>query len=216
MRDVVISLCDETGNMVRPWAESGFECWCVDIEHSIRRDKVEKVGAGFIHYVWGDVRSWTPPENIVPRIAALFAFPPCTDVSLSGARDFQKKGGWALASALEIFDSCMMAAVYSGAPFMLENPKSRFSTHRRKPDHKFQPWEYGDLYYKETWLWTGGGFVMPPKIHATPPHGTTDMIFKMPPSEDRAAKRSITPVNFARAVYESNHNPNKIKLDLAI
>ena len=40
-RPAVISLCDKTGNMVRPWAEAGFECICVDIQHSIRKDRRE-------------------------------------------------------------------------------------------------------------------------------------------------------------------------------
>src|SRR4051812_15570921 len=29
----VLSLCDRTGNMVRPWADAGFECFCVDVRH---------------------------------------------------------------------------------------------------------------------------------------------------------------------------------------
>ena len=24
---------DRTGNMVRPWAEAGYPCWCYDIQH---------------------------------------------------------------------------------------------------------------------------------------------------------------------------------------
>ena len=30
----VLSLCDRTGNMVRPWANAGFECFCVDSKHA--------------------------------------------------------------------------------------------------------------------------------------------------------------------------------------
>ena len=114
-KDIIISLCDKTGNMVKPWAEAGFTCYCVDIQHSIRRDRVE----GNIRFVWGDARSWTPPDEIRGRIAMLFAFPPCTHLSSSGARDHLKKGGYMLADALQIFDSCYMAGVYSGAPFMV-------------------------------------------------------------------------------------------------
>ncbi len=25
---VIISLCDFTGNMVKPWADAGFKCYC--------------------------------------------------------------------------------------------------------------------------------------------------------------------------------------------
>lgn len=85
---VVVSLYDKTGNMVKPWDEAGIECWCVDIQHSIRSPKKE----GNINYVWGDVRTWIPPREIRQRICILFAFPPCTHVAVSGARDFRIKG----------------------------------------------------------------------------------------------------------------------------
>jgi hypothetical protein len=204
-KGVVISICDRTGNMVRPWAEAGYECWCVDLQHSIRKDRVELVGDGKIYFVWGDARSWRLPESVRGRVSIGFGFPPCTDLSLSGARDHQKKSGWALADALQIFDSIEVAFSYGGFPYMLENPKSKLSTHRRKFDHKFQPWHYGDLYTKETWLWTGNGFVMPPALHAERPPGVTEKIWLMPPSDERADIRSETPMGFARAVFAANH-----------
>ena len=34
-RGTVLSLCDLTGNMARPWAEAEFECICVDFQHRI-------------------------------------------------------------------------------------------------------------------------------------------------------------------------------------
>ncbi len=201
---VVISICDRTGNMVKPWAEAGYECYCVDTQHSIRKDRTEKVGAGLIHYVWGDARSWRLPAGARGRVAIGFGASPCTDISLSGARDFRKKAGWALSDALQLFDSIETAFSFGGFPYMLENPKSRLSTHRRKFDHRFQPWEFGDLWFKETWLWTGNGFVMPAAVHATPPAGTTEKIFLMPTRDDRADLRSETPPGFARAVFEAN------------
>jgi len=30
---IVLSLCDRTGNMVKPWAEAGTQCVIVDIQH---------------------------------------------------------------------------------------------------------------------------------------------------------------------------------------
>lgn len=137
----VISLCDESGVMVRPWAEAGFECWCVDIAHSIRRERIE----GRVHFVWGDVRTWCPPAGVVERLAMVFAFPPCTHVAVSGARDFLSKGTAMLRDSLELFSVCEHAARWSGAPFMVENPVGVLSSHIRKPDYTFQPWQYGDL-----------------------------------------------------------------------
>jgi hypothetical protein len=211
MRPAVISLCDKTGNMVRPWAEAGFECWCVDVQHSIRRDRTEPVGAGLIHYVWGDARSWCPPSGVIKRLRVMFGFPPCTELTCTGARDFQKKRGWMLADAVQLFDSCIMACEFSGAPFMVENPaRSRLNTHRRAPDYKFHPWEYAgylpdietDNTTKETGLWIGNGFLIPPRKPAPFPHRHD--CFEAPPSDDRADTRSITPMGFAMAVFQAN------------
>ena len=194
---MVVSLCDRTGNAVRPWAESGFECWCVDIQHSIRRERIE----GNIHYVWGDVRSWVPPC----RVDFLMAFPPCTHVAVSGARDFKAKGLRMLTDALDIFNACMFAAGWSGTPYLIENPVGVLSSHIRKPDYIFQPWQYGDNYSKATCLWTGNGFVMPPPTTVEKPVDCEQSIWRMSPSDDRADLRAVTPMGFARAVFESNH-----------
>ena len=193
---LVISLCDLTGNMLKPWAEAGHDCIAVDIQHSIRKEREENN----ILYVWGDVRSWIPPD----RPSIVFAFPPCTDLAVSGARDFKTKRGYRLSDALELFDACVLAGAYAGCPYMVENPVGRLSTHRRKPDYTFDPCYYGDPYTKKTCLWTGGGFIMPPKNRVEPTEGSK--IISMTPSSDRANRRSATPMGFARAVFESNQD----------
>lgn len=206
LNHAVISLCDRTGNMVRPWAQAGAECWCVDLRHSIRRDRSEEVGeaGGVIRFVWGDCRSWRLPESARSRVVIGFAFTPCTHICSSGARDHLKKGGWLLADAVQLFDSAEVAFSFGGFPYMLENPRGRLSTHRRKPDHVFQPWQYGDAWTKETCLWAGNGFVMPPPECDEPPCGTTQKVWLMPPSTDREDKRSETPPGFALAVFKAN------------
>lgn len=206
-KNVAIFLCDKSGIMALPWAEAGFECWCVDIQHSIRSDAVKPHGRGLIRYVWGDVRSWRLPVEARGRVAFGAAFTPCTHLSSSGARDHQKKSGWMLSDAIQLFDSSEVAFSYGDFPYMLENPRGRLSTHRRKPDFSFQPWQYGDPWTKETYLWTGGGFKMPEPTHLTPPEGTTQKIWLMAPSEDRADLRAETPPGFARAVFLLNSNP---------
>lgn len=211
-----IFLCDRSGVAARPWAEAGAECWCVDVQHSIRRNRSEAVGTGVIHFVWGDVRSWCPPRQ--PTF--LMAFPPCTDVSVSGARDFKTKGLRKLTDALDLFNACQQAAAWSGAPYAIENPVGVLSSHVREPDQIFQPWQYGDNYSKATCLWTGNGFVMPcpsvtiepadADLFDTPPLATInpddikETIWRMPPSPERADLRAVTPEGFARAVFMAN------------
>jgi len=198
--EIVVSLCEQSGNMVRPWARHGYECYAVDLQND---GSTEHAGDGQIHYVNADVRDWQPPEQPV-RIG--FAFPPCTDLAVSGAKWFKEKGLLALAEAIELVGVCKQQLEGLDCPWMLENPKSTLSTHWRAPDYKFDPYQYDgytesdERYTKETWLWTGGGFQMP-KTDAVREHQADDRIHKMPPSADRSEKRSETPTGFACAVY---------------
>jgi hypothetical protein len=198
---IVISLFDKTYTMVLPWAAAGFTCYCVDLQHPPSETR-----AGNIICVGADVREWLPPYAPV-RI--LFAFPPCTDVAVSGARWFKDKGLGSLITALDLFDAALRLAEWTQAPYLIENPVSTFSTYWRKPDYIFNPHDYGgyldppaDTYAKKTCLWTGNGFNMPePK--RVPPHEESRM-HRIPPSPNRANIRSATPKGFAKAVFEAN------------
>lgn len=194
-RRIVISCFDESTVMVQPWAEAGYDCYCVDIQHEpgVHRDEngIARVGA--------DLRDWLPPRG---DIAFAAFFPPCTDVAVSGARWFKDKGIGALVDALELFNVSVRLAEWSGAPYLIENPVSTVSSYWRKPDHTFDPCDYGDPYTKKTCLWVGGGFVMPPKRRVEPVLGSK--MHLLPPSEERARLRSETPRGFAEAVFKAN------------
>src|SRR4249920_2964553 len=118
---LVLSLCDRTGNMVRPWAEAGYECMCVDLQHAEdgRRE-------GSITFVRADVRNWLPP---LATYAMVFGFPPCTDLAVSGARWFAEKGLARLSDALGLVEFCRRICEWSRAPWMLENPVSMLNTY---------------------------------------------------------------------------------------
>jgi hypothetical protein len=205
-QQTVVSLFDVTGNMVVPWAEAGFLCYCVDIQHppgEHRQGNIMRVGA--------DVREWLPPFG---PVKILFAFPPCTHVAVSGARWFQDKGLGALIDSLELFDAAVRLAEWTKAPYMIENPVSTVSTYWRKPDHTCDPCDYGaylsppgDAYTKKTCLWTGNGFVMPRPRRVAPVEGSR--MHRLAPSQNRAAVRSETPLGFARAVFEANYRTRK-------
>lgn len=208
MTDAAIFLCDLSGRMAGPWAAAGYRCYCVDVQHSIRRERVE----GNIHFIWGDVRTWRPPAGVTVVFGA--AFPPCTHVANSGARDFATKGGMMLRDALETFEASRQALAWSGAPYCVENPNGVLSSvpHIGKPDYRFHPSEYAgylppdeqdaEAYTKQTCLWTGNGFVMPDRKPVAPTLGS--MMHRLPPSDDRADLRSATPRGFSRAVFLAN------------
>jgi hypothetical protein len=194
-RPIVLSLCDRTGVMVEPWLAAGYECWIVDMQHD------GETHDGLIHRIGADVRTWLPPRR---DYAAVFAFPPCTNLSVSGARWFREKGLRGLVDGLEVVEACRRICEWSEAPWLLENPVSTLSTYWRKPDYSFHPWHYGDLESKKTCLWTGGGFVMPPYEVTERPTATRESVWKMAPSPDRGDLRSVTPRGFARAVFQAN------------
>lgn len=199
--EIVVSLFDFTGNMVRPWAHAGYTCYCVDLQHSPGNTQV-----GNIIHVGADVREWLPPYA---RVKILFAFPPCTHVAVSGARWFRDKGLGSLIQSLQLFDAAVRLAEWTDAPFMIENPVSTVSTYWRPPDYYFDPFEYGgylspegDAYTKKTCLWTGNGFVMPKPRPVAAREGSR--MHRIPPSRHRPNLRSVTPEGFARAVFAAN------------
>jgi hypothetical protein len=199
--DIVISLFDRSSIMVEPWGKAGFTCYCVDLEHAPGETRI-----GNIRYIGADVREWLPPYA---SVKILFAFPPCTDVAVSGARWFRDKGLGALVEALDLFDAALRLAEWTGAPYCIENPVSVVSTYWRKPDYIFDPCDYGgylepeaDPYTKKTCLWTGNGFVMPKKRRITPFEGSK--MHRIPPGKHRSSVRSVTPKGFAEAVFNAN------------
>lgn len=218
---VVVSLCDKTGNMVRPWAEAGYACVCFDTQHKIRSDRVQGFpGGGSITYRWGDVRTLTPAD--LPGVPVFVAaFPPCTHLTKTAARDWPRKGLRLLIDALELVEACRVLCEYSRAPWFIENPNGRLSTIWRKPDHAFDPCDFGgylepagDAYTKRTDLWTGGGFVMPEPRRVPPVLGSM-MHTAFAPGPDRADKRSVTPMGFARAVFMANRRRDLETLAIA-
>ena len=208
MRPAVLSLCDRSGVMVRPWLEAGFDAYIVDLQHSPgpSRSLPTEDGHGSLTRVGADVRAYWPPER---KFSAVFAFPPCTHLAASGARWFQEKGLGALIEALTLVEACRRICESLTTCWMLENPHGTLSTYWRKPDYTFDPCDFGgyldgggDRYTKRTNLWCGPGFTMPPLRRVEPVEGSK-MHF-VAPGPERANIRSVTPEGFARAVFEHN------------
>lgn len=203
MSGLVLSLCDRTTTILRPWREAGYECMAVDLQHP----KGESTDASGVVRVGTDVRTWLPPRR---DYAIVFAFPPCTNLAVSGARWFRDKGLAGLIEGLELVEACRRICEWSGAPWMLENPVSTLSTYWRKPDVIVHPWHFAALLdepeaentTKATCLWTGGGFRLPERAPAGEPHRND--VWRMAPSDDRGDRRAETPAGFARAVYLAN------------
>jgi hypothetical protein len=81
----------------------------------------------------------------------MIAFPPCTDLAVSGARHFErKKLDGSQDKSIKFFMDIINAPVEKIA---VENPIGIMSGIYRKPDQIIQPWHFGDKAQKSTCLW---------------------------------------------------------------
>jgi hypothetical protein len=86
-----------------------------------------------------------------PRFDLMIAFPPCTDLAVSGARHFERKiADGSQAKSIQFFMDVINADIDRIA---VENPIGIMSGKYRKPDQIIQPWQFGDKAQKSTCLW---------------------------------------------------------------
>ena len=124
----------------------------------------------------------------------VIAFPPCTDLAVSGARWFKEKiADGRQKYAIDFF----MQFTELKCKWAIENPIGIMSTVYRKPDQIIQPWQFGHGETKATCLWLNGL----PKLKPTDIcNGRENRIWRMPPSKDRAKLRSKTYPGIAKAM----------------
>ena len=205
----VVALFDMTGYSVRDWAEAGETCYCYQ--------------PNALEFV------------LALRPNFILAFPPCTDMAVSGAVHFEAKRE----ANPEFQDEAMYMVWFSTAvmkkaqcPGLIENPVGILSTQWRKPDYIFEPFEFGgylpendshpkwseyiedrDAYPKTTCIWATKSLHWPEKRPVEPKF----VIGKNGKKWSKAAAnlggksprtkmiRSATPRGFARAIFEANH-----------
>ena len=127
----------------------------------------------------------------------MIAHPPCTDLSVSGARHFKAKRLIGRQQASASF--FMMLARAPIKRIAIENPVCIMSSLYRKPDQVIQPWMFGHGETKATCLWLKNL----PKLRPTDVvDGREPRIHKMPPSADRWKLRSETYSGVANAMAD--------------
>lgn len=179
---IILDLCGGTGAWSRPYKEAGYDVRLVTLpEH--------------------DVRTYAPPENVHGILAA----PPCTFFCrMRFCRGTPTKEEYA--GALEVVMGCMNI-IWKSVPtwWALENPEGRLHDWLGEPRLKFQPWEYGDPWTKQTHIW--GKFVRPLKLFPKRPIGPWVKGYKdghQVALAKNSTQRSITPPGFAKAFFEAN------------
>jgi site-specific DNA-cytosine methylase len=121
--------------------------------------------------------------------------PPCTHLSVSGARWFKDKlveQGEALEFVRRLLDAPI-------DKIALENPISIISSRIRKPDQIIQPWQFGHGETKATCLWLKG---LPKLVPTDIVEGREARVHKMAPSPDRWKERSRTYQGIANAMAD--------------
>jgi hypothetical protein len=234
MLQPIVSLFDESGLMVRPWAERGFACYCFDIENDGRIEQFPSGGS--IAYVPADLMpdDWRVEGSTnatIERIIAMkplivFGFGPCDDLAVCGAKHFagkRERDPDFQAKAVALWRVVETVGLRTGAPWFGENPRSCLSTLFRRFNHRFDPSDFGgylpindvhptypdiipprDAYTKDTWIWTGNGFVFPkrrPIDDCGYFHGWANLGGK---SKRTKQIRSSTPRGWAIAVFQAN------------
>ena len=138
----------------------------------------------------------------------MIAHPPCTDLSVAGARWFkEKRENGSQKASIEFF---MRLAKANVNKIGVENPVSIMSKEWRKPDQIIQPWMFGDEFSKKTCLWlknlpkleptkiVGKGEIITYESGRTMPKWYADA-FRLPKAE-RSKLRSRTFPGIAQAM----------------
>lgn len=129
----------------------------------------------------------------------MIAHPPCTDLSVSGARHFEtnRQDGRQYAAAA-FFMRIIRASAHIPAT-AIENLICIMSGLYRKPDQIVQPWQYGHGETKATCLWLKG---LPPLKPTNIVDGREARVHRLPPSADRWKLRSATYPGIADAMED--------------
>ena len=150
----ILVACEESQNVTNELRKLGHEAYSCDIQmHSGSHDEwhicqdVLPLLNGFCKFktVDGDY------HEINSKWDMIIAFPPCTDLCVSGARHFAKKQ--ADGRQQRSIDFFMKFVNADCDRIAIENPIGIMSTKYRKPDQIIQPWQFGDKYSKSTCLW---------------------------------------------------------------
>lgn len=179
----ILVACEFSGVVRREFRALGHDAWSCDIlpaedggEH-LQKDIFEVLGE--THRRWD----------------MMIAFPPCTNLCVSGARWFTaKRESGEQQESIRFFmrlASCYIERI------AIENPIGIMSRHFRKPDQIIQPWQFGHGETKATCLWLKN---LPKLTPTDVVSGREARIHKMAPSPNRSKERSRTYQGIAKSM----------------
>jgi len=177
----VLIACEYSGRVREAFRRLGYDAWSCDLLPS-------EDGSWF--HIQGDC--WDVIAN--GGWDLIVAHPPCTDLSVSGARWWPaKRADGSQHASVQFF----LRFTQLTCPWAIENPIGLMSTLYRKPDQIIQPWQFGHGETKATCLW----------LHRLPKLVTTDEVegreakcHRMSPGPNRWKERSRTYQGIADAM----------------
>jgi site-specific DNA-cytosine methylase len=176
----VLVACEFSGIVRDAIRANGHDAWSCDILES------ERPG----HHIQGDVLS-----VVGEGWDMLIAHPPCTHLTVSGARWWRDKKK-EQKQAIWFFFHLLNSPIDRIA---IENPIGIMSSEYQKPDQIVQPWMFGHGETKATCLWLKGL----PKLEPTNVvSGREPKIHRMAPGPDRWRNRSRTYQGIADAMAD--------------
>lgn len=196
----ILVACEESQAVTQEFRRLGAEAYSCDI--------IETSGSN---------PEWHFKQDVIPLLNekwdAIIAFPPCTDLAVSGAAWFeQKRKDGRQQKSIDFF---MLFADLDCEFVAIENPVGIMSSIWRKPDQIIQPYEFGHPTTKKTCLWLKNLPKLEPTRIVEPVHyihksgkkaGLKDPLWHYEtlrlPAGERAKQRSKTFEGIARAMAE--------------
>lgn len=201
----VLVACEYSGRVREAFRARGHDAWSCDLlpaedqsEFHLEGDALQWINFGRPVF---NPRGRRPPVWEGPWLPEpwdlMIAHPPCTHLSVSGARHFEaKRADGRQQEAIDFFMALTRAPIPRIA---IENPVCIMSSVWREPDQIIQPWEFGHGETKATCLWLNG---LPSLRPTNIVPGREHRIHLMPPGPDRWKERSRTYQGIADAMAD--------------
>ena len=150
----ILVACEESQAVTIELRRFGHEAYSCDIQECSGGHPEWHIKGDVLPLLNGDCEFYTMDGErhaISGRWDMIIAFPPCTDLAVSGARHFAKKRADGRQQAS--IDFFMKFANAHCDMIAIENPVGIMSTRFRKPDQIINPYQFGHPETKKTCLW---------------------------------------------------------------
>ena len=150
----ILVACEESQAVTIELRRLGHEAYSCDIQECSGGHPEWHIKGDVLPLLNGDCEFNTMDgerHSISGRWDMIIAFPPCTDLAVSGARHFAKKRADGRQQAS--IDFFMKFANAHCDMIAIENPVGIMSTRFRKPDQIINPYQFGHPETKKTCLW---------------------------------------------------------------